>query len=102
VLLYANLPLADVQKSLTVAEAWQQQAPVSAALQLTLGRLCRQLHLWGKAHDYLQASLALQANREVQVELATLSDQMGEIQQSLEYFRAANDINRNQQRQIST
>jgi HemY protein len=89
VLLYANLPLVNVQKSLTVAEAWQKQAPASAALQLALGRLCRQLQLWGKACDYLRASLALQTDREVQLELAALLDQMGETQQSLNYFRAA-------------
>ena len=54
VLEYAHLPLADLQQSLSKAEAWQDISQDSAALQLTLGRLCRRLELWGKAQDYLQ------------------------------------------------
>ena len=79
VLDYAHLPLTDLQKSLTQAEAWQVNAQDSAALQLTLGRVCRRLELWGKAQDYLQASLSLQASKEAHAEMARLQHKMGHV-----------------------
>jgi len=89
VLEYAHLPMADVEKALHKAEAWQSQAKDSAALQLTLGRLCHRLELWGKAKDYLQASLRIQANKEAHAELARLEQQLGKLDEALEHYRAA-------------
>jgi HemY protein len=89
VLDYAHLPLTDVQKSLTQAEAWQVNAQGSAALQLTLGRLCRRLELWGKAQDYLQASLSLQASKEAHAEMARLQHKMGHVDAAIEHYRLA-------------
>ena len=89
VLEYAHLPLTDVQKSLTKAEAWQANAKGSAALQLTLGRLCRRLELWGKAQDYLQASITLQASKEAHAEMARLQHKMGHVDIAIEHYRLA-------------
>lgn len=89
VLEYAHLPLTDVQKSLTKAEAWQANAKDSAALQLTLGRLCRRLELWGKAQDYLQASITLQASKEAHAEMARLQHKMGHVDVAIEHYRQA-------------
>lgn len=89
VLEYAHLPLTDLQKSLTKAEAWQANAKDSAALQLTLGRLCRRLELWGKAQDYLQASITLQASKEAHAEMARLQHKMGHVDVALEHYRQA-------------
>lgn len=89
VLEYAHLPLTDVQKSLTKAEAWQANAKDSAALQLTLGRLCRRLELWGKAQDYLQASITLQASKEAHAEMARLQHKMGHVDAAIEHYRLA-------------
>jgi HemY protein len=89
VLQYAHLPLTDLQKSLTKAEAWQANAKHSAALQLTLGRLCRRLELWGKAQDYLQASITLQASKEAHAEMARLQHKMGHVDVALEHYRQA-------------
>ena len=89
VLEYAHLPLTDLQKSLTKAEAWQANAKDSAALQLTLGRLCRRLELWGKAQDYLQASITLQASKEAHAEMARLQHKMGHVDAAIEHYRLA-------------
>tara|TARA_B100000767_G_scaffold175494_1_gene163989 strand:+ start:267 stop:1466 length:1200 start_codon:yes stop_codon:yes gene_type:complete len=89
VLEYAHLPLTDLQKSLIKAEAWQANAQQSAALQLTLGRLCRHLELWGKAQDYLQASITLQASKEAHAEMARLQHKMGHIEVAIEHYRQA-------------
>lgn len=42
------------------AETWLDAHPNDAALLLTLGRMCVRVKLWGKAHQYLERSLALQ------------------------------------------
>ena len=89
VLDYAHLPLTDLQKSLIQAEAWQVKAQDSAALQLTLGRLCRRLELWGKAQDYLQASLSLRASKEAHAEMARLQHKMGHVDAAIEHYRLA-------------
>ncbi len=89
VLAYAHLPLADLQHSLAKAEAWQTIAKDSAALQLTLGRLCRRLELWGKAQDYLKASISLQASKEAHAEMARLQHKLGHIEVAIEHYRLA-------------
>ena len=89
VLEYAHLPLADLQQSLSKAEAWQDISQDSAALQLTLGRLCRRLELWGKAQDYLQASITLQESKEAHAEMARLQHKMGHVDVAIEHYRLA-------------
>lgn len=89
VLEYAHLPLADLTKSLKQAEAWQSSAKGSAALQLTLGRLCSALELWGKAQDYLQSSITLQASKEAHAEMARLQHKMGNIDAAIGHYRLA-------------
>lgn len=89
VLEYAHLPMANLERALTKAEAWQSQAQDSAALQLTLGRLCRRLELWGKARDYLHASIRLQPSKEAHAELARLEQQLGQLDKALEHYRLA-------------
>ena len=92
VLEFSHLPMTEtaaLEKALRKAEAWQSQVKDSAALQLTLGRLCRRMELWGKARDYLQTSIRLQANKEAHAELARLEQQLGHLDAALEHYRAA-------------
>lgn len=56
---YGTLPGDDVEPRLRRAEGWLDAHPNDANLLLTLGRMCVRLKLWGKAHQYLQRSLAL-------------------------------------------
>ena len=52
----AATPCASIER----AESWLKQHPDDAALLLTLGRLCAQQELWGKAQSYLDASIAVE------------------------------------------
>ncbi|TAL90945.1 MAG: heme biosynthesis protein HemY [Rhodanobacter sp.] len=56
---YGTLVGDDVEARLRRAEGWLDAHPNDASLLLTLGRMCVRLKLWGKAHQYLQRSLAL-------------------------------------------
>ncbi|MGY3041210.1 HemY protein [Rhodanobacter sp. TND4EL1] len=56
---YGSLSGDDVEARLRRAEGWLDAHPNDAQLLLTLGRMCVRLKVWGKAHQYLQRSLAL-------------------------------------------
>lgn len=56
---WGELGPADAQARLRRAEAWLDAHPSNAPLLLTLGRLCIQCELWGKAREYLERGLAL-------------------------------------------
>ncbi|WP_266159827.1 heme biosynthesis protein HemY [Dyella silvatica] len=57
---YGGLGGDDLEGRLRRAEAWLDAHPNDAGLLLTLGRMCVRLKLWGKAHQYLERSQALQ------------------------------------------
>ena len=54
---------------------------------LTLGRLCKKNHLWGKAKAYLERSIEAQPNPEAYQELATLLEQQGEPVAAAAYYQ---------------
>lgn len=56
---YGELGTAETDTRLRHAEGWLGAQPNSAGLLLTLGRLCIQSSLWGKAREYLERGLAL-------------------------------------------
>jgi HemY protein len=56
---YAELGPADAAARMRTAEGWLPAHPNSAPLLTTLGRLCVQCELWGKARDYLQRALGI-------------------------------------------
>ena len=73
------------------AEMWLKEHPRDADLLLTLGRLCMQCELWGKARSYFEASLALAPGRAVHIALADLCDRTGRIDEANRHFRAGAD-----------
>ena len=82
-------PAGDVLGRIAQAEKWLQRRPRDGALLLTLGRLCRQQQLWGKARSYLEAALAIAPSRVAHVELAQLLDQLEESALAARHYRAA-------------
>lgn len=82
-------PAGDVLGRIAQAEKWLERMPRDAALLLTLGRLCRQQQLWGKARSYLEAALAIAPSRTGHVELAQLLDQLEESELAVRHYRAA-------------
>ena len=85
--LYGLLRGKDPVKQLQTAESWLKAHPADPSLLLTLGRLCLQNSLWGKARDYLESSLKLQRNPEACAELARLLAQLGETDRSNQLFQ---------------
>lgn len=69
---YGQCQGGDVVARIAHAEKWLNSHPRDASLLLTLGRLCRQKQLWGKAQSYLEASLAIEPSAEAHLELASL------------------------------
>lgn len=79
----------DVLGRIARAEKWLQRLPNDGDLLLTLGRLCRQQQLWGKARSYLEAALAVGPTRAAHVELAQLLEQLEESALAARHFRDA-------------
>jgi len=58
VLAFGRLPAGRRTSRLARAETWLAEHASSPALLVTLGRLCFEQQLWGKAEDYLHRALA--------------------------------------------
>lgn len=82
------------ERQLVQAEKWLKNYPNDATLLLSLGRICKQLQLWGKARDYLETSLTHNpSNPETYQALGELFETLGEPIEALNYFKKA--INKN-------
>jgi HemY protein len=91
VLLYGECQDIDAIARIERAERWLGEHPRDADLLLTLGRLCTQTQLWGKAISYLEASLAMRETREAHIALARVHDEMGRAEEANRHYRAAAD-----------
>ena len=89
VALYGELEGGDVLGRISHSEKWLHEHPRDAVLLQTLGRLCRQRELWGKAESYFDASLSIKATAAVHVELAHLLDQLERSDEANRHYRAA-------------
>lgn len=85
--LYGLVRGSDPARQLQTAEGWLKEHPADPSLLLTLGRLCLQTSLWGKARDYLESSLRVQRNPETCAELARLLAQLGDTERSNQLFQ---------------
>ncbi|MGX1124617.1 heme biosynthesis HemY N-terminal domain-containing protein [Pseudomonas sp. HLS-6 TE3448] len=85
--LYGLVRGEDPVRQLQTAEGWLKLHPDDPSLLLTLGRLCLQNRLWGKARDYLESSLSLQRNPETCAELARLLAGLGDTERSNQLFQ---------------
>lgn len=89
VLAYADCRGGDVLGRIAHAEKWLHQHPRDEALLLTLGRLCREQQLWGKARSFLETSIAVRPTRAAHIDLAQLLDQLQESVLAERHYRAA-------------
>lgn len=77
----------EAARALKTAEGWLKKHPDDPALLLTLGRLCRQAGLPGKARHYLERSLARAAAADAYRELAQLLEDEGDTAAALSCYR---------------
>lgn len=85
--MYGQLKLPENSKQLTTAERWLESHPNDPYLLLTLGYICIHQRLWGKAKDYLNASLSLAPMRETYHTLAKLLEETGSVEEANEFYR---------------
>lgn len=85
--LYGLASHGEPGRALKVAQGWLGKHPDDAALLLTLGRLCRQAKLPGKARHYLERSLALESLPETYREMAELLEAEGDTAGAMGCYR---------------
>jgi HemY protein len=97
--LYGELPRLDAQRAreearirIERAERWLREQPQDAQLLAALGRLCIAAELWGKAQNYLEASLSFGATRAALLDLARLAEREGRAAEAAGYFRKAGEL----------
>jgi HemY protein len=84
---YGKVKGKDPEKQLKTAEAWLKTQANNPQLLFSLGRLCMNNQLWGKARSYFEASLTIVPNPEAYQNLATLLEQLGETQNALDKYK---------------
>ena len=94
VALYGNCLSDDLVLQIEQAEKWLKQHPQEPGLLLALGKLCIQQKLWGKAQNYLEASISLLPSHAAFEALGQLAEKMGKQDDAFRYFQQAMKINR--------
>lgn len=86
---YGRLALEDSTSQLATAEKWLQDYGTSDILLLALGRICIRLKLWGKAQNYLEASIGIRPSAESCLELADLlnREELNDPETACRYYR---------------
>src|SRR6185295_3053172 len=74
------------------AERWLREHAQDPMLLATLGRLCMAAELWGKAQNYLEASLSFGPSRDAHLELARLAEREGRALEAQKHFRSAGEM----------
>lgn len=100
VALYGELPdkLSDAERAAEArarierAERWLLERSRDAQLLATLGRLCGQAELWGKASSFLEASLSFEESRFAHLELARLAERLGKPEDAQQHYRRAAEL----------
>jgi HemY protein len=92
VCLYAECGGGDALKRIERAEDWLKSYPRDAALLLTLGRLCGEQGLWGKAQSYLEASIAVEPTYTARLAAARLQEKLGNAEAARDHYREALEL----------
>ena len=74
------------------AERWLGEHAEDPQLLAALGRLCVTAELWGKAQNYLEASLSFGPSRAAHLELARLAERDGRSAEAQKHFRRAGEL----------
>lgn len=77
----------ETTEQLNNAENWLVEQQQSAALLLSLARICMARQLWGKAKLYLETSLSFEKNAETHYQYAELLNQLDETEAAMENYR---------------
>ncbi len=84
--LYAECLDYHVSRQIECAEMWLKTHPNNAQLLLTLGKLCTHCELWGKAQNYLEASLSVEPGHKAHFALAQLNEKLGKHEVAMDHY----------------
>ena len=97
--LYALIPGMESQRGqeearirIERAERWLREHAQDPQLLAALGSLCVSAGLWGKAQNYLEASLSFGETRAAHLELARLAERDNRAAQAQKHFRRAAEL----------
>ncbi len=99
--LYAECDGGDTVARIERAESWLKQHPDDGMLLLTLGRLCAQQELWGKAQSYLDASIAIEPTYSARLALAQLNERLGNAEAARSNYRESLELALTQLRTVT-
>lgn len=84
--LYAECLGTDAIRQIERAEAWLKSHPNDACLLFALGKLCLHCELWGKAQNYLEASLSVEPSHPTHLVLAQLNEKIGRSELAKDHY----------------
>ncbi|MFA6014597.1 MAG: heme biosynthesis HemY N-terminal domain-containing protein [Gallionellaceae bacterium] len=89
VTLYGDCHTDDVVTQINQAERWLKVHQDDAGLLLALGKLCLKQELWGKAQNYLDASISLAPSRAAYSALGQLAEKLDKKDVAFNYYHLA-------------
>jgi HemY protein len=90
--LYGECAGPDVIRQIERAEQWLTVNSQDAVLLRTLGKLCAQQGLWGKAQTYLEASISVEPSAIAHLALAELFERLDNGEAARNHYRASLDL----------
>lgn len=87
--LYGDCLAGEVTSQIQQAEHWLKQHHNDAGLLLALGKLCLHQGLWGKAQNYLEASISVTPSRSAYTLLGQLAEKLEKPKEAFGYFDKA-------------
>lgn len=84
--LYSTCLGNHVSRQIECAEVWLKAQPNNAQLLLTLGKLCTYCELWGKAQNYLEASLSVSPGYKAHFALAQLHEKLDKHALAMDHY----------------
>ena len=95
VALYGDCFTDDVTTQIDQAERWLKIHTDDSGLFLALGKLCLNQKLWGKAQNYLDASISLHPGPAAYNALGKLAETLGKKEEAFNYYHLAMDQGQN-------
>lgn len=89
VALYGDCQSGDVVAQIEQAEKWLGHHKQDAGLLLALGKLCMHQKLWGKAQNYLDASISLAPSHAAYTALGQLAERLGKSDEAAKHYQSA-------------
>ncbi len=90
--LYGDCQGGNLIEQIEQAERWLKAHSEDAGLLLALGKLCLHQQLWGKAQNYLEASISLRPSRAAYTALAQLLETLQKPDEATRYYQKAMEL----------